>query len=138
MITEDYVSYDVAKLIKEKGYSGKCVACYDNEDHTLKTIYTDIVGRIEPQDWNNLAFPDICKLHLSDWYRNVSAPTYQSVMKWLRDELGIIIIIEYKVASKVYTAYIVDANGYVEEHDGTYKTYEEATEAILVDVLKRI
>ena len=56
MITEDYVSFETAKLLKEKGFDWKC-----------KTV------RFYPEPDYDQESPD-----------GVSAPTLQAAMKWLR------------------------------------------------------
>ena len=56
MITEDYVSYETAKLLEEKGFDWKC-----------KTV------RFYPEPDYDQESPD-----------GVSAPTLQAAMKWLR------------------------------------------------------
>jgi len=73
MITEDYVSFEVAKLLKEKGFLKK-------EDLRIT---------------QNLSFYDNIGLHhnLNKWYDSliqdkidfVVAPTHQMAMKWLRE-----------------------------------------------------
>ena len=76
-ITEDYVSFEAAKLLKEKGFDVPCLAHW--------FIGTDIhfsVGTI-PQNWNEV------KTDL-DW---LSCPTHQMAMKWVRIKYNIIIII---------------------------------------------
>jgi hypothetical protein len=74
MITEDYVSFEIAKLLKEKGF--------------LKGIDLRIT--------QNLSFYDNIGLHhnLNKWYDSliqdkidfVVAPTHQMAMKWLREK----------------------------------------------------
>ena len=67
MITEDYVSFETAKLLKEKGFDCKCLAIY----------YPD--GRLETFDTPyNYNIPG----GISDV---ISAPTLQMAMKWLRE-----------------------------------------------------
>lgn len=88
MLAEDYCLYEVSKLFREKGFSEKCVACYDWIDNSLRTIYHDTTGEVEPQDWNNLTFEEAGKIGLANWYRNISAPTHQMAMKWLRKIYG--------------------------------------------------
>lgn len=70
-ITEDYVSFEVAKLLKEKGFNEDCRDSYD---------------------WGG-------NLHLNTSSNNgsikkIAAPTLQMAMKWLREEHSIIIIVE--------------------------------------------
>lgn len=39
MITEDYVSRETYKLLKEKGYDGEFKTCYDMEGYTYPAIH---------------------------------------------------------------------------------------------------
>ena len=81
MITEDYCSYEVAKLLKEKGF--------------LKDVDLRMT--------QNLSFYDNIGLHhnLNKWYDSliqdkidfVVAPTHQMTMKWLREIHGLFISI---------------------------------------------
>lgn len=67
MITEDYVSFETAKLLKDKGFDENCAALYD-----LRTgeISQQGVGYV----FNN-----------SQWENFITAPTLQMAMKWLRE-----------------------------------------------------
>ena len=70
MITEDYVSFETAKLLKEKGF-----------DESTSMVY--------------MSYGDLCKLNRYDSIRNsnynditknyfeYTAPTLQMAMKWL-------------------------------------------------------
>ena len=69
MITEDYVSFETAKLLKEKGFDGLC-----------RTAYETITGEHEveqcsPSSWGEL--------------NQVKRPTLQMAMKWLRENFNI-------------------------------------------------
>lgn len=67
MITEDYVSFETAKLLKEKGFDEKCFYCFD-----------DVIGE------SRLSKLMICNnSELGEHY--YSAPTLQMAMKWLRE-----------------------------------------------------
>jgi hypothetical protein len=67
MITEDYVSFETAKLLKEKGFDEKCFYCFD-----------DVIGE------SRLSRLMICNnSELVEHY--YSAPTLQMAMKWLRE-----------------------------------------------------
>jgi hypothetical protein len=78
-ITEDYVSFEVAKLLKEKGFNECCHSSWDynpNKENTevfIEYIANGIANNKELEQYNE---PD------SDWA--VSAPTLQTAMKWLR------------------------------------------------------
>ena len=73
MITEDYVSYEVAKLLKEKGFDVPCLACWyiGSEAHEKFSDY--------PFNWNEVK-SDV------DW---LSRSTNQMAMKWLRKKYGL-------------------------------------------------
>lgn len=58
MITEDYVSFETAKLLKEKGFDGECLNSY-------------LDGVLFDASFNKEGF--------------VNAPTLQMAMKWLRE-----------------------------------------------------
>lgn len=71
MITEDYVSFETAKLLKEKGFDVECLAIY----------YPD--SRLETFD---LAFNYNIPGGISGV---ISAPTLQMAMKWLEEKYEI-------------------------------------------------
>ena len=69
MITEDYVSFETAKLLTEKGFDEPCFAYY--------YIYNDLEGKCLKL-WRK--FP---RRPANTDYLN--APTHQMAMKWLRE-----------------------------------------------------
>lgn len=79
MITEDYINFETAKLLKEKGFDESVTHYYFTQithvgfkDYPTGVLYTDS----DPQHQNN--------------YKNkVAAPTQALVMKWLRLEHNI-------------------------------------------------
>lgn len=72
-IKEDYVSFEIAKLLKEKGFDVPCLAhWYIGTDRHFSISNTS-------QNWNEI------KTDL-DW---LSCPTLQMAMKWLRIEHNI-------------------------------------------------
>jgi len=74
MITEDYCSFEVAKLLKEKGFNGQCRAAYTNYGKLFTTQIQQYVTNV------------LCsKGKLWD----CAAPTLQMAMKWLRVEHNI-------------------------------------------------
>ena len=67
MITEDYVSFEIAKLLKEKGFDGECSCYYFFKDEA------QFEESLTHWNWNN------------GYTFRYSAPTLQMVMKWLRE-----------------------------------------------------
>ena len=72
MITEDYVSFETAKLLKEKGFDWETYGYWDltTETHTQK-IGIETTSKNWNYKWNPFSLP-------------MSAPTLQMAMKWLR------------------------------------------------------
>lgn len=112
MIQEAYVSHEVAKLLKEKGFeSDECKNYYLNEDITI--------------DYTMLGFGEGSV---------IQCPTHQMAMAWLREKN--IYIVVYPSKKKPYTLYKVDIStkdlSLKEGHlRGVWNTYEEAVEAAL-------
>lgn len=65
MITEDYVSFEIAKLFKEKGFDEICIGFYTPQ----KELHFTFLG-----ETNSMWLDD-----------SISAPTLQMAMKWLRE-----------------------------------------------------
>ena len=95
MVTEDYVSFEVAKLLKEKGFDSESVGthggfyserCYE-PGQGVKTQSGQEVG---------IVYDDLTNSELD--YDEYLRPTIQMAMKWLREK-GIIITITYMMYS---------------------------------------
>ena len=122
MITEDYVSFEIAKLLKEKGFDEPCDNYYDQSSD-------------EPQ-----------QLTLDEMYYSydefLKAPTHQMAMKWLREVYNIIIEPESVWNGKKweYQLFIVtpqNADSPYYEHN-PYKSYEECVEAAIKYCLEKL
>jgi hypothetical protein len=77
MIEEDYVSFECAKLLREKGFDGECMSMY-----------------VTPKPHSGMGNPNEAKIaphgrdsHYYDGYTyQCEAPTLQMVRKWLREK----------------------------------------------------
>ena len=78
MITEDYVSFEIAKLLKEKGFDEPTTGTY-HKDGTFEHLSLN--------KWN------------SKFIMPISAPTHQMAMKWLREVHKLLISVD---ASPIY------------------------------------
>jgi len=76
MITEDYVSFEVAKLLKEKGFDEPCHALYHNGEDK-------IFFGLDVDSYHNTVLNMDC----------YACPTLQMAMKWLREKYNLHIII---------------------------------------------
>jgi len=115
MIEEAYVSFETARLLKEKGFDELCFAYY--------YTYNDLEGKCLKL-WRK--FP---RRPINTDYLNV--PTQQMAMRWLREVYKIdISIYPYGNYSPDNYQFDVYENRYliVSKDDG-YMTYEEAIEA---------
>ena len=70
MITEDYVSFEIAKLLKEKGFNENCSRSYVKDKLAVS------------QGFNNSYYTT---MYSDGCYRPISAPTLQMAIKWLRE-----------------------------------------------------
>ena len=124
MITEDYVSFETAKLLKEKGFNEPTLHYY--------------IARHLLQHYSLLSNSDTA---------GISAPTLQMAMKWLRKVHNLSVRPRYdevedgeKHLYYVWFFDILSMNPYktlVEPVQG-YSTYEEACEAAIKYCLKHL
>lgn len=125
MITEDYVSFEVAKLLNEKGFDEFCRAHYSI---TNGNLYHEKV-RVEASG---------CEMHNS-----VLAPTLQMAMKWLREVHNIFIGVNTVIGRDKNWGYEV----FIQKQEvpipsrvqwDWFNTYEEACEAAIKHCLKNL
>lgn len=99
MIKEDYVSLEVAKLLKDKGFNEYCFTAYSTEIGDFITV-----GPIK----NSEIDADKDDTHIC------TAPTHQMAMKWLREVHNIYIEIAFYSRYKpVYYRWSASKNGRV-------------------------
>lgn len=124
-MTEDFVSFDLAKKLKEKGFNQPCLAHYTNGKFEYNIAYFEEVELVDLYElWNNAG----CF---------VDAPTISQVLKWLREEKKIHISIITYDYTWGYTVYDLDTF-FPEEFSSYYNTYEEATLAGIEYVLDNL
>ena len=120
MITEDYVSFEVAKLLKEKGFDEPCECFYDTENNDASIV----------NGWMDISNSELEEREFVCY----SAPTHQMAMKWLREVHKIYIVIS-PISGKGYGAILCDVGdfddfNYIGETDYFFHP-EEAVEAAL-------
>lgn len=102
-ITETYVSFEIAKLLKEKGFNEKCHSAWlynpreNNSEYFVEYLAKGIENNTELEQFNE---PD------TDWA--YSAPTLQMAMKWLREvhKIDICVCRELDDCGGCYDGYI--------------------------------
>ncbi len=116
MITEDYVSFKIAKLLNEKGFEGQC--------HFTRRETETTYG--EP--WN------------ATYEKDIPIPTLQMAMKWLREVHHLTIDIfhfrDWKVNIKTTDDYL--KADYDNPELKPSETYEEACEAAIKYCLENL
>ena len=98
MITEDYVSFETAKLLKEKGFDEPCNSFYEYK----KKLYIHDMDKYFPNGMKNSD-------HDKENNKGISAPTLQMAMKWLR-EVHNIDIFPWKIGKGIYSCAIFNSN----------------------------
>lgn len=133
MTTEDYVSFETAKLLKEKGFDWETCAYWDL---TTMTKTPKIGMSLTPKNWN---------YKWNIFSLPVSAPTLQVAMKWLRvhNIIPVILVGGYTVVPFYYW-FRIDKNNNGKWEDSVYRdetehsTYEEACEAAIKYCLENL
>lgn len=136
MIIEDYVSFETAKLLKEKGFDESCHCFYEYK----KRLYNDM-DKYFPNGMKNSD-------HDKEGNKGISAPTLQMVMKWLREVHNVFIYIEpFITASGLqgYKPYCTKIGGEfmwinpLRKYSNTSSdTYEEAVESVIKYCLENL
>jgi len=108
MITEDYVSFETAKLLKEKGFDEPCEAWYAE--------YTSVWGVDSSGDRKYIVIQFDDKNRFDEDYKFLCyAPTLQMAMRWLRDVHHIVLVVDYDYEctdkSYCYKVYCLGENG---------------------------
>ena len=127
IITEDYVSFETAKLLKEKGFDENCAALYDLRNGEFREKQTGYV-------FNN-----------SQWDSFITAPTLQMAMKWLKVEHNILLFL-LPAQENGKLVYLVEVWTWNEEegiYESTYapmprKEPEQACKAAILYCLKNL
>ena len=134
MIIEDYVSFETAKLLKEKGFDEKCNASY--RDYT--SIY-------DMSHWITIIFDEE---ETDDMKFICYAPTLYKAMKWLREVHNINpapYALSLGWAFDVFDLSNRDITGCkklysmdIPSKSEVYNTYEQACEAAIKYCLKKL
>ena len=124
MIKEDYVSYETAKLLKDKGFDEPCLMCYTSDKKLGNYGH-----------YKSYKNSDVFAL---------TAPTIQKAMKWLREvhNIDIDVSIEYNNSKKVYYYSILKKTVIWDidclHSETNFDSYEEACEASIKYCLENL
>lgn len=131
-MTDTIISFETAKLAKEKGFNCECRAYYNNKKNRIH----DVVRK----DYNGVILVEAQDFSKINYY---SAPTQALIQKWLREEQGL--YVEVNVSSEYSTNEIWEDSFYVDiKKEGFFSeeweldSYENALEKGLIEALKLI
>lgn len=126
---EQLVSFETAKLAKEKGFDWKVRHHYRDGNMYDKTL----ICSGNPYNMNS---EEEQKMWITNLY---STPTQSLLQKWLREEHNLHICIAYGDLSNKYMGDIMSRDGkMLVDIECIHKTYEEALEEGLQEALKLI
>jgi hypothetical protein len=131
MITEDYVSFEIAKLLKEKGFDVNVI----NSWHIVPLETCDVVD-LEKVLCGDINEPE----YTEDYYPMI---TLQMAMKWLREVHNIFIDIAFRFSRNAdndinFSYYVEKYENYYGYGDGEFNSYEEACEAAIKYCLENL
>ena len=147
MIEEDYVSVEVAKLLKEKGFDGKCYNVWVHYTSSTPKLWAapnfvegeTIVDResVESAErvWNMIYGDSENKYH------GYLAPTLQMVRKWLIENYNIHIEVRYFPMPDIYRYVIIHSPATfenIDSHPQYFNKDEEACEAAIKYCLENL
>jgi len=135
MITEDYVSFEIAKLLKEKGFDELTGFVYSENGELMKLSDFGVryLSNNDCDDYPHWQFP------FEGVTSIVSAPTLQMVMKWLREK-EIFVEVTHTLFSSPhkyqYSIFRTEPEFYITSDE--HKSYEEACNAAIEYCLKNL
>lgn len=140
-ITEDYVSFEIAKLLKEKGFDSDVVGCHGGfysercyeSGYGIKTQSGQEIG---------IVYDDLTNSDLD--YDEYLRPTLQMAMKWIREQgfyINVDIDVDYdedERGTKWYHkpawdwfVFRIDERKQMSDDGALYATYEQAAEVAI-------
>ena len=130
-ITEDYVSFEIAKLLKEKGFDVPCDSYYIYFESNV-TLYKGHLPEFSDSNINHNKYDD-----------RISRPSQSLALKWLREVHNIYIdILTYTTGKNIQFRWVGYEKGrlFSQEEGKTiyFDSYEQAVEAALLYVLKNL
>lgn len=99
-MNEDFAPFELAVKLKEKGFREKCFAYYSSYSGTLH--YNEIKDAVPSRV---LTVTDFGKCHNYFIGNVIDAPSISQVLKWLRVEKKIHLIVEISDSGWYYTLY---------------------------------
>lgn len=126
---EDYVSYEVAKLLKEKKFHWNCHVCYDPRGESKELLVQEGIS--------NVCYSVV-----------YAAPTLYMAQKWLRETYAIYIVVKphysekYEIVEFEYEIYsydgmVIDKSAPIKSEE-YYEFFTECMDNAILEALKLI
>lgn len=132
MITEDYVSFETAKLLKEKEFDEATNRYYNAQYDQIRTVSDTFMWH-----WNNEEFVKGVLMEGA-----IAIPTLQMAMKWLREKYSLEIYPYHNYDNSKWWYEIIKYPNSVAEYecdkDEELDTYEEACESAIKHCLENL
>ena len=127
---EDFIPFEIAKKLKEKGFRDECLAYYTPYGGILNFNTINVDRRPSGYTMNFAEFYECYNCYVEN---NIDAPTISQALKWLREEKKIVITIlpsTFDSATSLSNYYYViyDVKEYFwdkYEYQQSFETYEE-------------
>ena len=129
---EDLISFETAKLAKEKKFNIPC------ENFYIEYIDDDVADLFNYEEQRGSGYAELYRNNQEFKY---SASTQSLLQKWLREVHNIHLVVWWRDQEDMFYCEMGSKSGgmiIIQSGDGTklYKTYEEALEAGLQEALK--
>ena len=116
MVKERYVSHEVAKLLRDKGFNEPCTGYYNTEGKLNLLTYAETN---------------------SEWFKNTSAPTQQMACDWVIENYKIYINVSF-VSGKGYVGTICDISDFDNAFGIVETKYYSCIETVYNEALKYV
>lgn len=141
---KEFVPFKISKKLKEKGFKEKCLAYYDVDDNVgllYNMQYTDYTSPCQYTDLLKSHNTDEAVVSLDDSEYCIDAPTISQVLKWLREEKEIEIVIEpidtntvFMGGEKYILSIYINRKRYYKIHHDKIDKYVQWEEAALAGI----
>lgn len=134
---EDFVTFELAVKLKEKGFREPCLGWYYPFEVCGFDYKTSIVFNNSAYRGSN--YKDMLVSHKDEKY--IDAPTISQVLKWLREEKKIYIMVDRSFSVKGWHYYIIDDDDFenpIQQEVEHNRCYEQAAIDAIEYVLDNI
>ena len=130
---KEFVTYEIAVKLKEKGFKEQCLAYYTKDSNFY---YNTSYG----SDVEN-AFKSFNSRPNHICGKRIDAPIISQVLKWLREEKNIEVVASFSYSDKVWGYQVGDmtlSEDSILAYDYSFPTYEEAALAGIEYVINNL